>query len=98
ASRQVNCGSGKSGAKVGASGCSLNVRWLRQDMVEARHVLLITGTGHLSSHEAASLTLAPADDHIADSRLRNFTCQSLMFNDQTERFEPTANAAPCFGK
>jgi len=81
-----------------AGACSLAVRWLRQDTVEAHHLTLITGTGRVTPHDESSMTLAPMDDPLEDSHLRSFTCQSLMFNDQTEHFEPTAAPAPCFGK
>jgi hypothetical protein len=99
ASRERVCSAeAKPGAKGGSGGCSLTARWLRQDTVEARHVTLITATGHVNPRDATSMTTAPADDPMEDSHLRNFACQSLMFNEQSQHFEPTANPSPCFGK
>ncbi len=74
--------------------CELIQRWLEPDPTDPlRHFTLITGTGHISAHEA--------NDSLSHSRnyrlthLRSFVCQPFIFSDANVHFEPTANAAPC---
>src|SRR5579875_777501 len=74
--------------------CEIIQRWLEPDPNDPmHHFTLITGTGHISAHEN--------DDPLTRSRnyrltrLRAFSCQPFIFSDATQRFEPTANSAPC---
>ncbi len=74
--------------------CELIQRWLEPDPTDPlRHFTLITGTGHISAHEA--------NDPLSHSRnyrlthLRSFVCQPFVFSEANVHFEPTANAAPC---
>ena len=74
--------------------CELIQRWLEPDPADpTHHFTLITGTGHISAHEA--------DDPLSQSRnyrltrLRSFACQPLLFSEAAGHFEPAANSAPC---
>ena len=74
--------------------CELIQRWLEPDPTDpTHHFTLITGTGHITAHDA--------DDPLTRSRnyrltrLRSFACQPFIFSEGSQRFEPTANSAPC---
>jgi hypothetical protein len=75
--------------------CELTERWLQAEPADGTgHVTLITATGHVSTHDAI--------DPLARARLfnfaggRTFSCQPFLLNDETSRYEPTANPEPCF--
>jgi hypothetical protein len=75
-------------------GCDLTRRWLQPDPDDPSHrFLLVTGTGHLTSREAAG-PLAAAST-FQQSHLRSFSCQPYTYVESTQHYEPTANSSPC---
>jgi hypothetical protein len=75
-------------------GCDLTRRWLQPDPADpTQHFLLISATGHLTTHEATD-PLAN-DANIQLTHLHTFTCQPYTYSDTTQRYEPTANNGPC---
>ena len=77
----------------GHNGCDLTRRWLQNEPPDNHHVVLVTATGHLNGREAAD-PLA-SSNQFQMSHLRNFSCQSFVFSDSSQHFEPSANPAPC---
>jgi hypothetical protein len=78
------------------TGCELTRRWLQNEPPDDHHVVLVTGTGHLSAREAADPLASSPQFQIA--HLRSFSCQAFVFSDGSQHFEPAANPAPCAGK
>ena len=75
-------------------GCDLTRRWMQSDSTDPAHrMLLVTATGHLSTHEATG-PLA-ASTQFQDAHLRGFSCQPLVFSDATLHYDPVSNSAPC---
>jgi hypothetical protein len=78
-------------------GCDLTRRWLQPDPDDPTHrFYLVTGTGHLTAREAA-MPLAGAST-FQQSHLRTFSCQPYTYAENTQHYEPTANASPCPAK
>jgi hypothetical protein len=75
------------------TGCDLTRRWLQNEPPDDHHVVLVTGAGHLNAREAADPLASSPQFQIA--HLRSFSCQSFVFSDGSQHFEPTANPAPC---
>ena len=75
-------------------GCDLTRRWMQSDSTDPAHrMLLVTATGHLSTHEATG-PLA-ASTQFQDAHLRGFSCQPFVFSDATLHYDPVSNSAPC---
>jgi hypothetical protein len=75
--------------------CDLTERWLQAEPSQgSAAAVLVTATGRVGAHDAT--------DPISRVRLfdfahtRNYECQPFEFSDETSRYEPTANSAPCF--
>lgn len=75
--------------------CDLTERWMQSEpAMGAGAAILVTATGHVGAHDAI--------DPVSRTRLfdfarsRDYECQPFAFNDDTLRFEPLANSAPCF--
>jgi len=78
----------------GHGGCDLTLRWVQPDTSEpGQHTLLVSGTGKLAPTEAANPMSHAREFELA--HLRNFICQPFVFDDTTQRYEPTAQPAPC---
>jgi hypothetical protein len=75
-------------------GCDLTRRWLQPAPDDPTHrFYLVTGTGRLSTREAAE-PIAPAAT-FQQAHLRTFTCQPFTYAENTQHYEPSANPAPC---
>lgn len=75
--------------------CDLTERWLQGEPAQGDGAaILVTATGRVTAHDA----IDPVSRmHLFDfAKGHNFDCQPFQFNDQTSRYEPTANSAPCF--
>ena len=76
------------------SGCEVIHRWMQPDPADPTHrLLLVTGTGHLTSQEAAGPLASAAQ--FQDAHARSFSCQPFVFSAATQHYEPAANSAPC---
>ena len=74
--------------------CELIQRWLEPDPADPiHHFTLITAVGHFSAHEALDPLTRSRNYRL--TRLRSFACQPYVFSEAAQRFEPTANSAPC---
>jgi hypothetical protein len=67
---------------------------MQPDPADPTHrLLLVTGTGHLTSQEAAGPLASAAQ--FQDAHARSFSCQPFVFSAATQHYEPAANSAPC---
>lgn len=75
--------------------CDFTERWIQPGTTDPKdEVTLVTAAGHLRPGDAGD-PLARSESYEA-SHLRTFTCQPLLFSDDTLHFDPVADAAPCF--
>jgi hypothetical protein len=74
--------------------CDITQRWLQADPSDAtRRFILVTATGRMNDKDIAS-PLNKARTYQS-GHLRTYVCQPYIFNEVTERYEPTANPLPC---
>jgi len=80
-------------------GCNIVRRWLQPDPSDPfKRFTLVTATGHVSAHDAASSLNDPSfnDTSLYEaSHLRSFTCQLFAYSDQTQHFDPAGVASQC---
>ena len=75
--------------------CDLTERWLQAEPAEGNgSAVLVTATGHVGAHDAIDPVSRMRVFDFA--RTRSYECQPFQFNDETSRYDPTANSAPCF--
>lgn len=96
-SRERICEPARLQGRTAAHECEVTERWLAPLRTEGPgHAMMVTATGRVNGHEVL--------DPISRSRLFNFarghfySCQPYVFSDATLRYEPTANAGPCFAR
>jgi hypothetical protein len=75
------------------TGCELTRRWLQNEPPDDHHIVMVTATGHLNQHEAADPMARANEFQLA--HMRSFQCQSFVFSDASQHFEPTANPVAC---
>lgn len=84
----------RAGEKPSGGGCTVVQRWFQPDPADPTHLFeLITGTGHLTTREAAEPFANERTMMV--SHLRNFSCQPFNFAENLQHYEPTAPVAPC---
>jgi hypothetical protein len=82
-------------ASKNPKGCDVVRRWLQNEPPDDHHVSMVTATGHLNGREAADpLARSPG---YQTAHLKTYSCQSFVFSEASEHFEPMANPAPCGG-
>ncbi|HVG27600.1 MAG TPA: hypothetical protein VM865_08345 [Acidobacteriaceae bacterium] len=95
ASRERLCEPTRLQGRVPPHECEVTERWMQPQPAEALgNVVLVSATGRVLAHE----TIDPVTrSHLFDfARGRSYLCQPFLFSEQGSRYEPTANAAPCF--
>lgn len=94
-SRERTCETAHLQPHTPRANCDVTERWLQAEpTLGPANAVLVTATGHVNGHEV----VAPfSRSHLFNfAGTRAYTCQPFLFSDETQHYEPTANAGPCF--